>query len=250
MDFTENSIPVESVMKFIMKSANEIHSEIHDNPKARNEKHMLFMKSGAFHFSCVFHFSVAFTFQACFSCAFQFSCDFHFSGASHFSGVLFSFHVLFTKSTSFHIKSTTFHETNKTRSIWVYTCTILNHTCTTYHHQIPPKYKIYLAGFSSVLYKTPGHNERYVLNEMFCCFSCAFHRKCWFSWRKYHISWKSTKQCQYMCIHVPFTHTCTTKYHQNMIYLVGLPSVLYERPGQKWKICVESAVLLFFWCFS
>ena len=50
MDFTENSIPVKSVMKFIMKSANEIHSEIHDNPKAHNEKHMLFMKSGAFHF--------------------------------------------------------------------------------------------------------------------------------------------------------------------------------------------------------
>ena len=70
----------------------------HYNPKAHNEKLMLFMKSGAFHFSCAFHFLDAFTFQVCFSCAF------------HFSGVLFTFHVLFIKSTSFHIKSTTFHE--------------------------------------------------------------------------------------------------------------------------------------------
>ena len=52
---------MKSVMKFIMKSANEIHSEIHDNPKAHNEKHMLFMKSGTFHCSCIF------------SCAFNFS---------------------------------------------------------------------------------------------------------------------------------------------------------------------------------
>ena len=55
MDLTENSIPVKSVMKFIMKSANEIHGEIHHKPKAHNEKLMLFMKSGVFHFSCVFH---------------------------------------------------------------------------------------------------------------------------------------------------------------------------------------------------
>ena len=30
MDFTVDSILVKSVMKFIMKSANEIHSEIHN----------------------------------------------------------------------------------------------------------------------------------------------------------------------------------------------------------------------------
>ena len=84
----------------------------------------------------------------------------------------------------------------------------------------------------------------------FCCFSCAFHRKCWFSWRKYHISWKPTKPCQYVCIHVPFTHTCTTKYHQNMIYLVGLPSVLYEWPGQNERSVLNQLFLLFFWCFS
>ena len=83
-----------------------------------------------------------------------------------------------------------------------------------------------------------------------CCFSCAFHRKCWFSWRKYRISLKPTKPCQYVCIHVPFTHTCTTKYHHNMIYLVGLPSVLYERPGQNERSVLNQQFLLFFWCFS
>ena len=49
-----------------------------------------------------------------------------------------------------------------------------------------------------------------------------------------------------MCTHVPFPHTCTTKYYQNMIFLVGLPSVLYERPGQNER----SVLLLFFRCFS
>ena len=126
-----------------------------------------------------------------------------------------------------------FMRKNRTRSICVYTCTIYTYM----HHQIPPKYKIYLVGLSSVLYERPGQNERDVFSiGCFCCFSCAFHRKVhWFSCKKYHISWKPTKPGQYVCIHVPFTHTyttCTTKYHQNMIYLVGLPSVLYERPGQ------------------
>ena len=50
-----------------------------------------------------------------------------------------------------------------------------------------------------------------------------------------------------VCIHVPFTHTGTTKYHQNMIYLVGLPSVLYERPGQNDKPVL---IQLFSRCFS
>ena len=44
--------------------------------------------------------------------------------------------------------------------------------CTTYtyihvHHQIPPKYKIYPVGLPSVLYETPGPNERSVLNQLF-----------------------------------------------------------------------------------
>ena len=83
----------------------------------------------------------------------------------------------------------------------------------------------------------------------FCCFSCAFHRKCWFSYKKYWFSWKPTKPGQYVCIHVPFTHTCTTKYYQNMIYLVGLLSVLYERPGQNERSVLNKVFLLFFGCF-
>ena len=163
------------------------------------------------------------------------------------------------------------------------------------HHQVPPKYKIYLVGLPSVLYKTPGHNKRCVLNQLFLLlsgafqwFSCTFHEKCHFSWKKtrsicvytctiytyklhqipikYNIyivgipsvlmkhqvimrdlcwircfccfsvlftksasfhkkkhdfPWKPTKPDQYVCIHVPFTHTCTiytTKYHKNVRY--------------------------------
>ena len=132
----------------------------------------------------------------------------------------------------------------------MYTCTIytyMHHL----HHQIPTKYKIYLAGLPSVLYETPDQDERSVFwIGCFCCFSCAFHRKWWFSCKKYHISWKPTKPGQYVCKHVPFTHTCTTKYYQNMIYLVGLPSVLYERPGQNERSVLNQLFLLFFRCFS
>ena len=35
------------------------------------------------------------------------------------------------------------------------------------HHQITSKYKIYLVGLPSVLYETPGQNERSVLNQWF-----------------------------------------------------------------------------------
>ena len=84
----------------------------------------------------------------------------------------------------------------------------------------------------------------------FCCFSCAFHRKCWFSCKKFHISWKPTKPGQYVCIHVPFIHTCTTTYHWNMIYLFGLPSVLYERQGQNERSVLNQLFFLFFRCFS
>ena len=45
------------------------------------------------------------------------------------------------------------------------------------HHQIPSKNKIYLVGLPSVLYETPGPNERSVLNQWFCSFSGAFHEK-------------------------------------------------------------------------
>ena len=79
----------------------------------------------------------------------------------------------------------------------------------------------------------------------FCCFSCAFHRKCWFSCKKFHISWKPTKPGQYVCIHVPFTHTFTTTYHWNITIWPSLCTLWKTR--SKWEICIESAV---FCCFS
>ena len=84
-------------------------------------------------------------------------------------------------------------------------------------------------------------------------------------------------------IYAPFTHTCTTKHicvyrctiytyvqHMNTcsphaslntyvhhqtpskikIYLVSIPSALYERPGQNERYVLNSAVLLLFRCFS
>ena len=55
-----------------------------------------------------------------------------------------------------------------------------------------------------------------------CAFHCsgAFHFSgvLHFSGEKWYFSWKQTKPGQYVCIHAPFTHTCTTKYHQNIIY--------------------------------
>ena len=140
MDFTEKSIPVESVMK----SANEIHSEIHDNPKAHNEKHMLFMKSGAFHFSCVFHVLVTFHVLFTFQMLSLFRYAFH---------VLFNFHVLFMCFSLFKC------------------------------------FSLFRCDFQ---------------------FSCAFHKKYQFSYKKHHFSWKPTKPGQYVCIDVPFKHTCTT----------------------------------------
>ena len=141
-----------------------------------------------------------------------------------------------------------FMKTNKTMSICVYISTIytyMHHI----HHQIPPKYKIYLVGLPSVLYKTPGQNKRSMLNQLFLLIFSAFHRKCWFH-RKCHFSWKPIKPGQYVCIHVLFTHTCTTTYQQKMIFLVGLPSVLYERPGQNETSVLNQMFLLFFRCFS
>ena len=143
-DFTENSIPVKSVMKLIIKSANEIHSEIHDNPKAHNEKHMLFMKSGALDFSCVFHvlltFHVLFTFQM-------------------LSLFRYAFHVLFT-----------------------FQLLLTFHMCFSVFMCFP----------------------------VFSAFHVLFTKKHQFIYKKHHFSWKPTKPGQYVCIHVPFKHTCTT----------------------------------------
>ena len=257
MDSTVDSIPVKSVMKFIMKWANEIHSEIHDNPKAHNEKCMLFMKSGAFHFSGALHFHVFFTFHVLFTfqVLFIFRCACHmlFTFQVCFSLFMcFSLFSAFMKSASFHTKSTTFYENQQNH---VNMCVYMHHLHII-HHQIPPKYKIYLVGLPSVLYERPGQNKRSVESAgffwlLFRYFSCAFHEKCHFSYKKCHFSWKQTKPGQYMCIHAPFTHICTTrtaKYHQNItyIYLVALPSVLYETPGHNERSVLNQQFLLLF----
>ena len=121
--------------------------------------------SGMLFFSCAFHvlftFQVLLTFQVCFSLFMCFS-------------LLSAFHVLFTKSTSFHIKRTTFHENQQNQ---VNMCVYMYHLHIHAPHTPPntTKYKIYLVGLPSVLYKTPGHNERSVLNKVFLllfrCFS-------------------------------------------------------------------------------
>ena len=174
--------------------------------------------------SCFCCFSDA---SQCFSCTFHEKCHFSYKKC-HFS----------------------WKQTNWTRSICVYTCTIY-----TYHHHIPPKYKIYLVGLPSVLYERPGQNERSVLNQLFLLLFSAFHRKCWqFSYKKCHFSWKPTKPGQYVCIHVPFTHTCTTKY-QPKYDIPSWPSLCtLWKTRSKWEICVESDVFVvfqvLFMCFS
>ena len=205
MDFTVDSIPVKSVMKFIMKSGNKIHSKIHDNPKAHNEKHMLYIKSGmyAFHLSGAFH--VLFTFKV-------------------FFHVLFTFQVLLTFQVCFSGKVLLFMKTNKTRLICGYTCTVYKYMYHM-HHQVPLKYNIYLVGLPSVLYERPCQNKRFVLNQLFLllfrCFSCAFNKKCHFSYKSTSFHENTQNQVNMVYIHVPFTHTCTTcttKYHQNITY--------------------------------
>ena len=128
------------------------------------------------------------------------------------------------------------------------------HTCTTTYQK--PKKDIPSWPSLCTLWNTRSKWEICVESGCFCCFQVLFsdfHRKCWhhFSYKKCHFSWKPTKPGQYVCIHGPFTHTCTTKYHQNTkIYLVGLPSVLYERPGQNERSVLNQLFLLFFMCFS
>ena len=118
------------------------------------------------------------------------------------------FSVLFMKSAPLVIhKVPLFMKTNKTMSICVYTCTIYtykNHI----HHQIPPKYKIYLVGIPSVLYKTPGQNKRSVLNQLFCCFSVLFIESAGFI-QKVPLFMKSNKTrsiCVYTCTIYTYMH--------------------------------------------
>ena len=144
-------------------------------------------------FSC-FHFS-GMLFM-CFSGASHFfRCAFHFSCA-------FQFSVLFTKCTRFHIKSTTFHKNQQNQ---VNMCVYMYHLNIHAPHT-PPKYKIYLVGLPSVLYKTPGHNERSVLNQLFLLLfieSAGFHTK---STTFYENQQNQVNMCVYMYhlyIHAP-----------------------------------------------
>ena len=152
-----------------------------------------------------------------------------------------AFHVLFMKSAPLFMK------TKPCQYVCIHVP--FTHTCYTYttkYHQN----MIYLVGLPSVLYKTPGQNKRSMLNHLFLLIFSAFHRKCWFHTKSATFHENQQKPGQYVCIHVPFIHTCTTTYQQKMIYLVGLPSVLYERPGQNETSVLNQMFLLFFRCFS
>ena len=128
-------------------------------------------------FRCAFH--VLFPFQVCFSCAF------------HFSGV---FHVRFR---CFHEK----HEKCKLRFrvITKYNMKDQTYVCihtpnappnTHMHHQIQPKYKIYLVGLPSVVYEKPGQNERSVLIQPYLLLFRCFSWKVLLFTQKHHLSWK------------------------------------------------------------
>ena len=117
--------------------------------------------------------------------------------------------------------------------------------------------------------------------SLFRCFSCAFHFSgvlfmCFHFSGVFHFSgafqvlfmksmkstnwglglspsiiWKTKHMCAYMChiyIHAPHVHhQIPPKYK---IYPVGLPSVLYERPGQNERSVLNQLFLLLFRCFS
>ena len=83
----------------------------------------------------------------------------------------------------------------------------------------------------------------------FCWFSVLFIESAGFI-HKVPLFMKTNKTvsiCMYICtIYTYMHHHIPTK----MIYLVGLPSVLYERPGQNVKPVLNQMFLLFFRCFS
>ena len=60
---------------------------------------------------------------------------------------------------------------------------------------------------------------------------------------------KTRSICVYTCTIYTYMHHHIPK-TKNMIYLVGLPSVLYERPGQNERSVLNQLFLLFFRCFS
>ena len=116
---------------------------------------------------------------------------------------------------------------------------------------ITTKYKIYLVDLPSVLYERSGQNETSVLNQLFLWLSGAFHvllmKALLFIQEVYQSSWKPSKLGQYVCIHALFTHTCTTKYHQNIRYtLLAFPLYSMKDQVKMRHLCWISC----FCCFS
>ena len=156
--------------------------------------------------------------------------------------LLFSgFHVLFMKSATFHEKIP--------RSICVYTCT--NYTYKL--HQIPIKYNIYIVGIPSVHMKHQVIMRDLCWIRCFCCFSvlftksASFHKKTWLSMKTNKIR----SICVYTCTIYTYMHHLPHQIPPKCkIYLVGLPSVLYERPDQNEISVLNQLFLLFFRFFS
>ena len=140
-------------------------------------------------------------------------------------------------------------KTNKIVSICVYIYTIYTHIHHM-HHQIPPKYKIYLVGLPSVLYERPSQNERPVLNQLFLLLFSAFHLKCWFNTKGATFHENQQNQVN-MCVYMHHLHIHAPPNYQQKynVYLVSLPSVLYETPGYNERSVLNQMFLLFFRCF-
>ena len=166
-------------------------------------------------------------------------------------------HIFHKKHNCSYKKWQCLMKTNKTIvSICVYTCTIYTHM----HHQIPPKYKIYLVGLPCELYERPGQNKRPVLNQLFLLlfryfqrFSHTFHKKHQLFIQKWPCFMKTNKIgsiCVYTCTIYTHMHHMHHQIPPNYkIYLVGLPSVLYERPSQNERFVLNQLFLLLFSAF-
>ena len=105
------------------------------------------------------------------------------------------------------------------------------HHQTHVHHQIPPKYKIYPVGLPSVLYETPGPNERSVLNQLFLVLFIVLFMK---------TATLFTKTATFHENHNSFHENChfSWKLQQFSLWAFGLsPSIglSFERPKRKWE---------------
>ena len=112
--------------------------------------------------------------------------------------------VLFTKSTTFHMKST-FHENQQNQ---VNMCVYMHHLHIHAPHAPPNtiKIKIYLVGLPSVLYEGAGQNERSVLNQLFLL---LFK---WFSWKMPLFMWKAHEKRRFS-YERPFARNCNPMFY-------------------------------------